>query len=1222
MKNIKKILISVCSVLTLTCSVAGITACKDKGFTANPAENEYEYKYTTNYEGENDPGIEIDGVLDEDVWQNKKWFTNAFYTDINGTMPKLAVTAFNTEYGVYMAAKVQDGNVVYSGSLDQSKNTTFEFYYYADKSDTVLGDRDYSTRHAFMMDCGGELYSTCERMKRAVVVDGVVNSGATTGATVEIFVPWSEMRIDVSDGVYPQKLFLLPAYRPILKGNTTSTQMFPVPLNPMHHIKNYYVFDDNGYTDPDAEGVIIGDASNGVAKSANWDIENLPEGKLSVTTGVEFNTIYFKDAFAENFMAETTIYPFGGPEGYAGRYAGFFLLATNGNYYTMMLDMRENRLVQASDGGNALNAFGLTTLTEAHKFWEQVTKVTVDNPDVVDGATPYESGVRFKIIKDRAKIHYFANDIYLYSETLDFVQGRVYAGLFNMNVYAEYQDYSFTALTDEELNAELNYCNIYNVEAKTTTAGGYVEASKDYALAGESIDVKIVTDSGYKVSKITCNGEDITQVVSETAYNGIYTLANINEKTEVNVEFAKIENAVTYKGLLVLTKEDAQKETVAADITLVNKTANEQRYEAVSTTNYGFEVKVEAGEYKLFVENYIGSLPITIDASVTETVEIDLSNMTSVEAEVENFACNLSGDYKEFTMGAEATNHNPHFEATATFFGGEPDGKIGFEFTAEEGKSLQFVYNKATKRFGFYNGADGASDYREYELSNNLYKSSGVITIKVIYNGNRTFEVWMNGEKVMQNTEDARFKDRFTMGWNCGAYAHSQGSGYPFEFWGTSTINLRATLKVKAYASDGSDIMEFTCETTGGYTGVPEVTEPYSLGTEIYQGASMTINENGIIAYSAQTLGAQVFDGVEIEQGADFVIYATVVRGMTAQNVGFVVGSLGADNTKHLLFQWRRGQGDFYVWKDLSGWAGHADNVFKTSIGTEEAKIALVYTDGMYYAFLNGKWVCRFGSSFDNGWGGTLNVADIIGADGKLKIGLSVAYGTAQFSEWGYSTDAAVISSYFSDEPDTPPVVNPDGSASYSEYAEVENFACNISGDYKEFTMGAEATNYNPHFEAVATFNGGDATGKIGFEFTAEDGKVLQFVYNKEANRFGFYNGAEGASDYREYDLKNNLFNATSANTIKVIYNGNRTFEVWMNGEKVLHNTTDTRFQDRFTMGWNCGAYDHSQGSGYPFEFWGTSTINDRATLKVRAYASDGSTITDFACETTGGYKG
>ena len=102
MKNIKKILISVCSILSLTCSVAGITACKDKDFTAAPAENEYEYKYTTNYEGENDPGIEIDGVLDEDVWQDKKWFTNAFYTDINGTMPKLAVTAFNTEYDHYL----------------------------------------------------------------------------------------------------------------------------------------------------------------------------------------------------------------------------------------------------------------------------------------------------------------------------------------------------------------------------------------------------------------------------------------------------------------------------------------------------------------------------------------------------------------------------------------------------------------------------------------------------------------------------------------------------------------------------------------------------------------------------------------------------------------------------------------------------------------------------------------------------------------------------------------------------------------------------------------------------------------------------------------------------------------------------------------------------------------------------------------------------------------
>ena len=176
MKNVKKVFVAVCSALAIACGVVGVSACDNGELNAAPPENEYEYKYTSNYDGENDPGIEIDGKLDEAVWQNKNWFVNSFYADVNDTMPKIEVSAFTTEYGVYMAAKVRDDNVIYIGSLEQSKNTTFEFYYYADKSDMVFADKDYSSRHAFMLDCGGELYSTCERMKRAVVVDGEINS--------------------------------------------------------------------------------------------------------------------------------------------------------------------------------------------------------------------------------------------------------------------------------------------------------------------------------------------------------------------------------------------------------------------------------------------------------------------------------------------------------------------------------------------------------------------------------------------------------------------------------------------------------------------------------------------------------------------------------------------------------------------------------------------------------------------------------------------------------------------------------------------------------------------------------------------------------------------------------------------------------------------------------------------------------------------------------------
>ena len=1226
MKNIKKILISVCSVLTLTCSVLGITACKDKDFTADPAENEYEYKYTTNYEGENDPGIEIDGVLDEDVWQNKKWFTNAFYTDINGTMPKLAVTAFNTEYGVYMAAKVQDGNVVYGGSLNQSRNTTFEFYYYADKSDTVLGDRDYSTRHAFMLDCGGELYSTCERMKRAVVVDGVINSGATTGATVEIFVPWSEMRVDVSDGVYPEKLFLLPAYRPILKGNTNSTQMFPVPLNPMHHMKNYYVFDDNGYTDEDPKGTTIGDASNGVAKTANWDTENLADGKVSVSTGVEFNTIYFKDAFTENFMAETTIYPFGGAEGYAGRFGGFFFLATNGNYYAMMLDMREDRFVQAQDGRNTLTKFGLTTLTEAHKTWEQITRITIDNPDASGGITPYEGGVRFKIIKDREKIHYFVNDLYLYSEKLDFVQGNVYAGLFNMNVYAEYEDYSFTALSDEELNAELNYCNIYNIDAKATTVGGYVELNKDYAFAGDDIDIKIVTDSGYKVSKVTHNGEDITQKVSEAAKNGVYRLENINETAEFNVEFEQIENAVTYKGMLVLENNDAQKETVAGNITLVNKTANEQRYETVATTNYGFEVKVEAGEYELFIDNYFGGISTTITESVTEAVEIDLSSKTSVKSsDIRNMNVdfvNVSANTIKGKQGQWFTFNNAADTVywSARIYNYDLDG---FTIETEDGENVQFYFA--------WQGFFLLKNYDWVELSTveptyyNTYKNEtkGVLlspTIVEKLDGSLVELAIVDGELFV--TVDGVGKAKFVLSALNEAFTADAKYRVGFATYNGTVAKYPnggarwegITAKFGAAAQNDAETIKELC-----------AVEDYSLGTELYSGTSMTKIDT-TITYTAETIGAQLFDGVEIAQGTDFVVYATVASGMTAENVGFIVGTLGADNANHLLFQWRRTKNDLYIWRDLGGWQGHDDNVFKSAIGTNGAEIALVYKSGRFYALLNGSQVCTFANSFDNGWGGKLNVSEIIGTTGTIKLGLSIAYGMAQFTEWGYSTDAEVINGYVTDSdiPIEPPVS--DETDDWTPVFKGEGAYCKEDETKVEINNGgylidgAIVTNWTSDVSNSANWpNGGpgqnnafevsttvavNATAKqFGFVLTADGGSRLQIMYNTETGRIRVTDGTL----HREYNATEGLYKADQSNTFTIKYDGSVWIEFLINGTSAITN------------GWD-GKYIHLR---YGFDGENSSQVGDvkawqsfgfGSTLKVGLAATHGSsTFTDWS---------
>ena len=169
--------------------------------------------------------------------------------------------------------------------------------------------------------------------------------------------------------------------------------------------------------------------------------------------------------------------------------------------------------------------------------------------------------------------------------------GNVYAGLFNLNTYIDYKEYSFTALNEQELSAELNSLDIYKLEAVTSTVGGYVELENDYAVGGANVGAMIVSDSGYAVSSVLYNGEDITETVRANAVNGVYTLENITEDIQLTVSFERLEKAVTYKGYLM------DGASIGGAITIVGKTDSAQRYEIVASADRGFEAKLKAGEY-------------------------------------------------------------------------------------------------------------------------------------------------------------------------------------------------------------------------------------------------------------------------------------------------------------------------------------------------------------------------------------------------------------------------------------------------------------------------------------------------------------------------------------------------------------------------------------------------------------------------------------------------
>ena len=184
----------------------------------------YQPVYNSFYSGDCDKYMKIDGDLSEEKWQNKNWFQNTLIQNVNGNMPKIKVTGFTTEKGVYIAAVAQDSNIVNDGDHTVEKNTAFDFCVAAVNVGEKTVD-SFINAINMVIDVRGDCHSAeASNFMRAVKVDGKINSGSTKSATIEMFLPWSYLQINVSKGI-PQEFYMFPNYRPVLDGEEYCADM-------------------------------------------------------------------------------------------------------------------------------------------------------------------------------------------------------------------------------------------------------------------------------------------------------------------------------------------------------------------------------------------------------------------------------------------------------------------------------------------------------------------------------------------------------------------------------------------------------------------------------------------------------------------------------------------------------------------------------------------------------------------------------------------------------------------------------------------------------------------------------------------------------------------------------------------------------------------------------------------------------------------------------------
>lgn len=672
MNKTKKIIIIVASILAGILLVAGsvfaiFLLSKEK---VAKAENQYDKKYDSYCTYPHAEEIQIDGVLDEPCWQDKKWFHNTYLSNTEGNMPEFEMTSYVDEYGIYIAMVSQDTNLSSDGQRHNEKNTNFELYLVGkDVGATLENDTVYTIQ--LNIDVYGECNSYVNNFARAVSTNGEINSGETTSATLELFMPWETLGVDKTKGI-PTKFYAMPAYYAVLTGQERGSIMKPVWF-PYKLVTDYYVFDKDGYTNADAKDAVVGDGKFGQAKTANWDVSRESERIVQSSTGTEHHRIYFTEHYGQDFIVEATMVPVGGLNNEAPK-AGIYFQTSAGVYNAVFLDMKEAYLTAGKNGTRNFDTVRVAALDNEDNGWNLKY---YDEKMYKNTTASAKEGTKLTVIKSGAYYWVFVDGKFVTTLEYFFMDNDVFPGLYSLGGNVIFKDYSCEEINKKTLTEYVNQKGLYMIEAKTKKAGGEVTTSEFSVEKGGSYDIELKSKSGYRVSSVLVNGKELINDVKKNAKGGIYTVADVKENQEIEVSFEKCDG-FTFSGTL-----KAGEDFVNGTVTLSGITDKELCYKVNASGKKGFSLKVPAGKYEVLV--HVEGSP-----KVADTITISKDTEKNYTVQASTFAGKVTVNEKEVSSKMTAWNiEDEHLKKVSTSYtkGGRLAPlyftKTGTDFAAE-----------------------------------------------------------------------------------------------------------------------------------------------------------------------------------------------------------------------------------------------------------------------------------------------------------------------------------------------------------------------------------------------------------------------------------------------------------------------------------------------------------------------------------------------------------
>ena len=625
----KKILIGVLSVAAAFCLITGCAT------GSNSKSEPYEWEYDPVFTAKYDADMNLDGEFNEERWQGNNWFET---TDSGIT---LKITTAFSELGMYIGAIAQDENISWYEKHDYNSNSNFDFVIMEEGVEQV-GNNEYqyhpTKRHEFNIDSQNTRSYQAVQFAFGRKIEGEVNSGNTQSFSVELFVTWDDLNIDVSEyeAGYPDYVRVYGSY--LKTYGQGSTDNFPVGMifSEKRHYVSYYKFGNDGLC-ADYENSLLGNAVNGPGATDEWDLSN--EGH-AVSKENFAQALWVKNA-AQDFELTVSAKALDGNS--QESVFGFITQTSVKNYHIYGVAHGEllsnnkmcSKSTDTADSYQWTYNYGYFAQTQYDKAEKDLSQ-----------------GVELKMIKKGNRFYYIENGEFVYSEILNNFSGSVFVGLF-ANAKTDFYNISFQSYdnnTDGLDSLIGEYC--CDIQTSGQTAGGSITSDVLAVKKGGTANISVQPSAGYLWTGLTVNGKDYYSTAMADLRDGKFALS-VNESVVIEATFTPIpiEYCTVVSGYLT---NDIGSRLGMVEITVTNDD-NPILNCSVTASNRGYyELPLmREGKYTIGGKEYTsnGTYTVTYEfaghASKTETLVL-----------TENADATMSHDVvmKSFEIGSVSVN--------------------------------------------------------------------------------------------------------------------------------------------------------------------------------------------------------------------------------------------------------------------------------------------------------------------------------------------------------------------------------------------------------------------------------------------------------------------------------------------------------------------------------------------------------------------------------------